>query len=73
MEENINNVDNLPETEVFQEMIEVSIEIDKFLRMKRLQSENQQIQGFDEAENGDQMELEQENATDESEDSNTQD
>ena len=73
MEENINNIDNLPETEVFQEMIEVSIEIDKFLRMKRLQSENQQIQGFDEAENGDQMELEQENATDESEDSNTQD
>jgi len=41
--------------------------------MKRLQSENQQIQGFDEAESRDQMELEQENATDESEDSNTQD
>jgi len=73
MEENINNIDNLPETEVFQEMIEVSIEIDKFLRMKRLQSENQQIQGFDEAESGDQMELEQESATGESEDSNTQD
>jgi len=30
MEENINNIDNLPETEVFQEMIEVSIRLISF-------------------------------------------
>ena len=60
MEENKNNVDDLPQTPLFQEMIETSIIIDKFLRMNRLRSENQEFQQLEDAFDEHQMELEDE-------------
>lgn len=48
IDENNNDVEELPQTPLYQEMLEASIAIDKLLRMKRLRSENQELQDLEE-------------------------
>jgi len=48
MQENNNDVEDLPQTPLFQEMLEASISIDKLLRMKKLRSEVQELQDLEE-------------------------